>query len=68
MRRAVGWPRPPTGGIAGGQVRVPLGRVCDVDTATEQLIASLEALLAAASLEGPSTPVVPLEDWAADQA
>lgn len=65
MRRCAG---PPTGGTAGGHGPARLGNLVDVDTATEQLIASLEALLAAASLEGPSTPVVPLEDWAAEQA
>jgi hypothetical protein len=60
--------RPPVGVLAGGHRLGRASILADVDTATEQLIASLEALLDAASLDGPTSQVVPLEDWAAEQA
>lgn len=54
--------------LTGGHPLRRASILADVDTATEQLIASLEALLDAASLDGPTSQVVPLEDWAAEQA
>ncbi len=59
------WPaRRPTGWCSGGHAPRAADNLQPVDTATEQLIASLEALLAAATAEGPRPPAVPLEDWA----